>query len=96
MNIWFYLFCGAALLLLIVLIVAIRFVQRTFQFDELFSLLDNDIAKDLTYLEQVVNTPLFSNAPEVIAVAKNMRVLHDNLRNYAARIAEVTKPEQSK
>ena len=68
----------------------VRYLKRLFQYDELFYLMQNDINANLESLDGLVKSPLLSNSPEVLNLAKLMKLMQDNLRRYALSIEENT------
>lgn len=65
-----------------------RYVQRLFNYDELFQYLQEDIDVNIQNFDKLRNTPMLSNAPEIVNAAKLMSTMRDRLHEYVTRIEE--------
>lgn len=59
-----------------------RFVKRTMQFDELFSIMMDDVKINADLFEDMLNTPVLSNSPEVVALHDNMTIMLERFNEY--------------
>ena len=67
---------------------AFRFMQRLFAYDELFSMLQEEIDTNIQNFDKLKSTPLLSNAPEIVNASKLMNTMRDRLHEYVLRIEE--------
>lgn len=73
-----------------------RSMGRLLEFDELFDLFVHDIETNVKYFEKLLNSPLFSNAPEYLTAHRNMQIIARRLAEYSNRMFELTNREQKK
>lgn len=62
--------------------------QRLLEFDELFEMFYHEIEINVDYFDKLIKTPLLSNAPEIIAAQRNMKVMQLRLEEYVRRMEE--------
>lgn len=65
--------------------------KRLFEFDDLYELLVHDLDTNIKHFNKLVNTPLLSDAPEILEAQKNMRIMRDRLNEYVLRMEELTR-----
>lgn len=68
----------------------VRFTRKLLQFDEIFGLLQDDIATNVSYFEKLLNTPLFMASSEIEGAHKNMNLMSLRMDEYSLRIGEAT------
>ncbi len=68
--------------------VIVRLSKRLLAFDDLFEMLLHDIEVNIKYFDSVSESPLVSNAQEVIEADRNMRMMRLRLEEYTIRISE--------
>lgn len=74
-----------------------RSLRRLLEFDSLMQLFIHDIETNVKYFNKLVNTPTFSNSPEVIQAQHNMHTIRLRLEEYVIRMEELTnKPRKQK
>lgn len=64
-------------LLIIISLVAFVFIKRTIQFDNLFSIIIDDIDDNVSYLENLLSKSLLSNAPEIVELTRKNKHMRD-------------------
>ena len=64
--------------------------KRLLQFDELVSLLSEDIDTNLKYFEKLLSTQLFHASQEVITANNNMFIMSQRLNEFVLRFEELT------
>lgn len=67
-----------------------RSAQRLFEFDDLYELLVHDLDTNIDYFDKLLETPTFTNSPEVVQAQKNMNVMRVRLDEYVSRMEELT------
>jgi hypothetical protein len=65
-----------------------RYLQRLFDYDELFQYLQDDLEVNIMNFDKLSTTPLLSNAPEIVNASKLMKAMRDRLYEYVMRIEE--------
>lgn len=75
------------------IILSIRFSRRLLEFDDLFGLLEDDVATNIAYFTKLLATPLLNNSPEVISMQKNVEVIAKRLQEFSLRMNETTNKE---
>src|SRR5262245_40822891 len=76
-------------------IVLRRYLERLFQYDELFDMLQNDLDDNIVNFDRINATPLLSNAPEIVHAAKLMKGMRDRLQTYALAADESARRESA-
>ena len=66
----------------------VRAARNLLMFDDLFDLLQKDIRDNLAYLDKVNNTPLLSNLPEVLDMARNFNIIQSRISEFLIRMEE--------
>lgn len=90
MSIWFYVCCFLLCVLVPSLVVLTRFSKRLLQFDDLFGLLIHDVDINISYFDKLLETPTFSNEPEIVDANKNMKIMRARFDEYLSRLRDVT------
>ncbi len=67
---------------------AARYMQRLLDYDELFQLIQDEIDTNIQNFDKLKNTPLLSNAPEIVHASKLMNTMRERLYEYVMRIEE--------
>lgn len=71
----------------------VRTGKRLLEFDELFVLLEDDIRVNIDYFKKLLQTPLFTNTPEVVTMQQNIEIIARRLEEFTIRIDETTNRE---
>jgi hypothetical protein len=68
----------------------VRASQKLLQFDDLVNYLVDDVETNVRYFDELTNTPVLSNAPEIMDANKNMATMSARLDEYLSRFEELT------
>lgn len=71
----------------------IKSIKRMLDFDDLYELLSHDIETNIAYFSKLVDTPLFSNSPEILDAQRNIKIMRDRMNEYSIRIDDIIKKE---
>ena len=64
--------------------------KKLLQFDDLVNYLVDDVETNMSYFDKLTNTPVLSNAPEIMDANKNMATMSARLDEYLNRFEELT------
>lgn len=64
--------------------------KRLLEFDDMVNYFVDDVETNIRYFDKLTNTPLFSDAPELIEATKNMMFMSSRLDEYMNRFEELT------
>jgi hypothetical protein len=71
-------------------ILLVKASKKLIQFDDLVNYLVDDVETNVKYFDQLTNTPVLSNAPEIMDANKNMATMSARLDEYLNRFEELT------
>lgn len=71
------------------IVVAVRAGKRLLEFDELFELLQHEMNTNINYFGKLLDTPIFSNSPEIVEANKNMALMRVRLVEFLTRQSEL-------
>lgn len=87
---------GVSIVLNIGLVLLVqRLSKRLLEFDDLFELLEDDVATNIAYFTKLLHTPLLNNSPEVISMQKNVEIIAKRLQEFALRMNETTNKDET-
>lgn len=77
----------------------VRASKRLLEFDDIFGYFVHDIEINVEYLTKLLETPVYSNSPEIVDANNKMTIIRDRLNEYINRMEESTarklrKPEK--
>jgi len=64
--------------------------RKLLQFDDLVNYLGDDLETNMAYFDKLTNTPVLSNAPEIMDANKNMATMSARFDEFLSRFEELT------
>ena len=71
-----------------------RFVTRTIQYDSLFNIVNEDIEINLEYLNDMLSNHISTNAPEIVELDRNLKIMRDRFTAVTSSINELHTTEE--
>ena len=75
---------------LVMLLLLVRASKSLLAFDDLVNYLADDLETNVQYFDKLTNTPVLSNAPEIIDANRNMSIMSKRLDEFLTRFEELT------